>query len=314
MGLLRYDLIQDRIVEKHTAGSGLLSNSIYCIVIDKEGSKWIGTLGGGLSRYDGKTWKTYTVPDIADPFVYDILFDRKGNMWVATWSGLSVRRGETWQTYTVKDGLSDDWVYDLDMDSQGNLWLGTEGGVSRFDGKTWTKFSHTDGLGASQETIGSYDKLYNPSVHHKTAEGKSAEGFNPNYVLSLLVDRKDRLWFGTWGAGLSRFDGKTWKTFTTRDGLAGNFITDLYMDRAGLLWVTTEGGVSIFDGHQWRRYTQRDGLLDDSVYTVTPDRSGHLWFGTISGISKLEGFAPLNPPRASSVRSQAPPGGGRPSA
>ena len=30
-----------------------------------------------------------------------------------------------------------------------------------------------------------------------------------------MVDQKDYKWFGTWGAGLSRFDGKNWKTYTS---------------------------------------------------------------------------------------------------
>ncbi|MBI5197943.1 MAG: regulator [Nitrospirae bacterium] len=300
MGLLRYDLVQDQIVDKFTAQNGLLSNYIYQIVIDAQGTKWIGTLGGGLARYDGKGWQIITMPQIADPFVYDILFDKQGNMWVATWSGLSVKRGDLWQTYTTKDGLSDNWVYALDMDDQGNIWAGTEGGVSRFDGKKWTRYTHQDGLGASQEVIGPGDPIYNPSVHHKSEAGKAADTFNPNYVLSVLAAPGNHLWFGTWGAGLSRFDGQKWKTYTTRDGLAGNFVTDLYVDKEGLLWATTEGGVSIFDGKRWKRYTREEGLVDDSIYTVTPDASGRLWFGTISGISKLEGYAPLTPPPASS--------------
>ncbi|MBI4715422.1 MAG: hypothetical protein HY760_05740, partial [Nitrospirae bacterium] len=174
-GLLQYDLTADRIVNKFTNQNALLSNNIYCITLGKDGTKWIGTLGGGLARYDGKNWEITTVPKIADMFVYDVLFDKQGNMWVATWSGLSVKRGETWQTYTTADGLVDNWVYALDMDRRGTLWAGTEGGVSRFDGKGWVSYTHKDGLGASLETLGGAEKIYNPSVHHKTEEGKTAE-------------------------------------------------------------------------------------------------------------------------------------------
>jgi ligand-binding sensor domain-containing protein len=201
----------------------------------------------------------------------------------------------------VKEGLTDNWVYALDIDSQGNIWAGTEGGVSRFDGKSWVGFTHEDGLGADEEVLGAGEPVYNPSVHHQSEPGKQADTYNPDYVLAVLAAPGDQLWFGTWGAGLSRFDGKDWKTYTTRDGLAGNFVTDLYMDQEGLLWATTEGGVSIFDGKRWKNYTREEGLIDDSTYTVAADPSGRLWFGTTSGISKLEGYTPLNPPLSSSA-------------
>jgi ligand-binding sensor domain-containing protein len=40
-------------------------------------------------------------------------------------------------------------------------------------------------------------------------------------VFSILQDREGKLWFGTTD-GLSRYDGQTWITFTTQDGLASN--------------------------------------------------------------------------------------------
>jgi ligand-binding sensor domain-containing protein len=111
---------------------------------------------------------------------------------------------------------------------------------------------------------------------------------NPNYVLSIAVDREDDKWFGTWGAGLSRFDGEKWKTYTTQDGLAGNFIHVVAIDPAGTLWVGTDGGVSKFDGKTWKTYTTRDGLLNNNVFSIAFDREGHKWFGTWTGLSKLE--------------------------
>jgi len=43
-----------------TTAQGLGSNNIMCIVADRNGGIWIGTDGGGATRFDGKTFATYT--------------------------------------------------------------------------------------------------------------------------------------------------------------------------------------------------------------------------------------------------------------
>ena len=293
IGLIQYDLLRDEIVARYNSQNGLVSDIVTTVKIDSEGNKWVGTHGGGLARFDGAAWTHYGVPDLADPYVYDILFDRQKRMWVANWKGVSIFDGETWKSFTKSDGIIDDWVYALAMDRDGVIWLGTEGGVTRYDGKGFVSYTHDDGLGADLKTIGSsYEKIENPSFHHNTTPGKEAGGYNPNYILAAAVDSKNIKWFGTWGAGLSRFDGRNWKNFTTRDGLAGNFISDILVDSDDTLYIATDGGVSVFKAGRWNRYTTADGLVDDGVFTAAVDRLGNKWFGTLKGISKLEGFFP----------------------
>ena len=291
-GLIKYDLIQDKVVARYDSKNGLASDIITTVKIDSRGNKWVGMHGGGLAKFDGKNWHSYNVPDLADPYVYDILFDRDGRMWVANWKGVSILDGANWKSYTKADGIIDDWVYALAMDRDGVIWLGTEGGVTRYDGRQFVSYTHNEGVGADLEAIGSYEKIANPSFHHQTTPGKEAEGYNPNYILAAAVDSRNNKWFGTWGAGLSRFNGKTWTTYTTRDGLSGNFISDILVDR-DTLYVATEGGVSILSQGRWKSYTSKDGLVDDGVFTAVVDALGFKWFGTLKGISKLEGFSAL---------------------
>ena len=182
----------------------------------------------------------------------------------------------------------DDWVYAMAQDADGTLYLGTEGGVSVLKDGKFKTYAHADGLGADADRVGGYEVIGNPSKHHTQTPGKSADGYNPNYVLSALIDRQGNKWFGTWGAGLSRFDGTTWKTYTRLDGLSGNYVTDLYADADGSLWATTDAGVSVLENGHWRTLTEADGLLSDGVFAMAVDRDGNKWFGTMEGISKLE--------------------------
>jgi ligand-binding sensor domain-containing protein len=39
-----------------TEKTGLCSNNVYCMLEDKAGNMWFGTLSAGVCRYDGKTF------------------------------------------------------------------------------------------------------------------------------------------------------------------------------------------------------------------------------------------------------------------
>ena len=73
-----------------------------------------------------------------------------------------------------------------------------------------------------------------------------AEGLTQPFVYCLLQDQQGYLWLGT-AEGLVRYDGTRFVTFTTREGLAENFVTSLWQDAAtGQLWVGHyQGGRSV---------------------------------------------------------------------
>jgi len=299
-----------------STGGGIVSRGVYVIRVDSKGNKWVGTYGGGLSKFDGTTWTHYTSAEgLGDNWVYDLLFDKTGAMWVATWDGVSVFDGTTFKTYRVTDGLPDKWVYTLSLDQDNVLWFGTESGVSRFDGTTWTTFTHKDGIGAdvasdagsgtAQFPVGTtppasnggaeggdYDYGSSSSAHHHMNLEKQNAGPNPNFIISSLVDNQNRKWFGTWGAGVSRYDGKTWTTFTKEQGLGGNFVLRLALDPQGHVWVGTDGGASWYDGAHWHTISTAQGLPSNYVFSILFDDRGHRWFGTLNGLSVFRGVLP----------------------
>lgn len=307
-GIIRYNTRtaeEHQIYTSHTTRGGLLSNGIYKIFVDRSGIKWVGTYGGGLSRFDDRQWKTFTPygggstdygsgwakyhlgKGLGDLWVYDILQDATGTLWIATWKGVSRFDGNQFITYTTSDGLIDKWVYALARDTDGVFWFGTEGGVSRFDGMNWKNYTHKDGLGADVGNNLTQDE--NGYSHHR-GSGKANRSANPNFVLSMVIDKRNTKWIGTWGAGLSRFDGKSWKSFTAGPGsIGGNFVHALAIDPKGRLFAATNGGISIYDGSRWVTYNATDGLLDDNVFSIAFDKKGTTWLGTWRGLSKMEG-------------------------
>jgi hypothetical protein len=89
---------------------------------------------------------------------------------------------------------------------------------------------------------------------------------------------------------VSRFEPQTgqWRTFTAKEGLAGDSVRAIHQSPEGALWFGTDGGgVSRFEPQteQWRTFTTKEGLAGDSVQAIHQSPDGALWFGTNGGVS-----------------------------
>jgi len=119
---------------------------------------------------------------------------------------------------------------------------------------------------------------------------------------SSICDKIGNLWFGTAGGGVSRYDGKSFTTFTTDQGLADNYIYCITEDKAGNLWFGTENGVSCYDGESFSQFTTDQGLASNFVYCIMQDKAGNLLFGTENGISVYNAKSVKNKSRTGSFR------------
>lgn len=308
-GVIRYDIDSDTHKVFDNKIDGLISNGIFHL--SRIGDRlFVGTYGGGLSIYDinKDKWKDYNIPDgLADQFVYDVLQTETGDLWIATWSGANLVRGgrlddpKSWVTFDVENtggGLPNRWVYALDEDQKGNIWFATEDGLARYADGQWRHWKHKDGLGAPYEIVKDAIQSTNDpaaaSRHH--AMNKKDEGlqginvaYNPNYIISLQVDKDGIVWAGTWGAGLARFDGKTWKNYTTADGLPANHIFMLNLDPQGRLWIGTNHGLARMksDGSGFDVMKMADGLFADNVFSTAFGADGTLWAGSFGGVARI---------------------------
>ena len=62
------------------------------------------------------------------------------------------------------------------------------------------------------------------------------DGLAGSVVYDAIQDKEGFMWFATEN-GLSRFDGKNFKTFTTKDGLPDNEVLKLFVDSKGRVWI-----------------------------------------------------------------------------
>jgi ligand-binding sensor domain-containing protein len=292
VGVLEVDTNTRNLMNTFTREQGLANEYVFGIHVDSQGNRWFGTNGGGISRYSPTNeWKTYfPMHGLADYWVYSFTEQADGTLWIGTWAGLSKYDPKSESFHTYLKELVNEWVYGLDVDSKQRVWIGTEGGINMFDGKTWSTWTHKDGLGADNELnlpTSTNTGLGTRSRHDLSILSMDQQTYNPNYVFALLVAKDDSVWAGTWGGGVSHYNGKAWENFTTKDGLAGNIVYSVAEDAQGGLWFGTNAGLSYFDGKQWHIFTKTDGLLDNNIYAVAPSGKNQVWVGSRSGVVLL---------------------------
>src|SRR5207253_10246 len=138
-----------------TTADGLGAGEVLSIVADSDGTIWISTWGGGVSHYDGKTFKKFTADDgLIDNSVTSIYKDKDGTFWFGTFRGVSHFDGKKFTNFSEEDGfLLRETLTAIHRDSQGAMWfasghLGGYGGDGawRYDGQSFVHFTATDGL------------------------------------------------------------------------------------------------------------------------------------------------------------------------
>lgn len=93
---------------------------------------WIGHSGvwrGGVTRYDGVTWKTFTVEDgLASNDVRVIAVDHENNVWVGTSERLCRYKGETWETFPLDGFFDHAQINSIEVAPDGRVMIGAWGG------------------------------------------------------------------------------------------------------------------------------------------------------------------------------------------
>jgi len=294
VGALEIDLATHRVKNTFTRKDGLANEYVFAIGVEPTGTVWFGTNAGGTSTFSAAgQWKTYfPMHGLADYWIYAFARDREGAMWIGTWDGVSRFDPKAGTFTNFRKELINVWVYGIDIDPEGRIWFGTEGGVSMLDRQgQWRSWTHKDGLGvANTQNLprSANTGLGTRSRHDLTVEAEGKDTFNPNYVFSVQVDRKrGGTWFGTWGGGVSHFDGTTWKSLSAKDGLAGPVVYSIAQEPDGTLWFGTNKGLSRYDGTSFTNFGRADGLTGDNVYAIAIDPQGGVWAGAKGGVTRL---------------------------
>ena len=97
-----------------------------------------------------------------------------------------------------------------------------------------------------------------------------------NNITFIAVDKYNIKWIGTDDGGVFNFDGKNWTSTNF-----GNYVSCIYPDKSGSVWVGTYGNVEQYTG-KWTDYARF--FQSPNVSSITVDNSGVPWVGTDYGI------------------------------
>lgn len=117
--------------EMHVQTNRLGRGAITCFAQEPDGTLWVGSMAGGLSRMRNGAVTTFTSTDgLASSHVRALHRSADGTLWIGT-GGAGLVRFEAgrFQKIGSRQGLGDDTVSQVLEDDQGNLWLGCNRGI-----------------------------------------------------------------------------------------------------------------------------------------------------------------------------------------
>lgn len=275
---------------------GLPHNIVNAIIQTRDGYLWIGTRRG-VARFDGMRFTVLDIPEIRIQNITALCEDKQGRLWIASEGGVFQYKDGTVTHYGQEEGLADDNVRSLCQTQDGSMWFGTAHGLTQFKNGAMRSFTQADGL--ARNIIRSLAEDHRGVLWIATDGGlcqykdgvisvpESAKtvGTGARFV---CLDAEQNLWVGT-HSGLFRQNKDGWDRFSTRDtSLPDNFISTIYPDRIGRIWIGSYGGLNrLVNGKLYTDLTA-EGTAYDLVSSVCEDREGNIWIGSKDGLTRLK--------------------------
>ena len=125
-----------KFVTYKTYNSGIISNYVTAVAVDKNNVKWIGTIDNGITTFDGKNWKRIENPSGSNIYqISKMEFDKFERLWINCSSGLYMYDNSIWRSYN--DEVGTNIVNDFTFDNNGNILVSTNHGLYYRNGNEW---------------------------------------------------------------------------------------------------------------------------------------------------------------------------------
>ncbi len=285
---------QKNDLNQYSVEDGLAQSQVFAMIEDTRGYLWLGTQGGGLSRFDGIDFQTYNTRDgLLSNYISSLMYDHEDILWIGTNVGLSRFDGREFRSY-MGEGEEPLEVRALLQYEDSLLWLGTNQGIFQFeedkllplnpklsrldvqclqqeaDGRVWV--GHRGGLISFTDT----DTLIYDSRH----------GLPGTAVRDRVQDSMGNTWIATLGDGLYQMVEDRFIPVSVMDFPQDMLIWDLHLVPEGRLWMGTLKQGAIAWNYKDSSYLQLDdqnGLPKNHVHTISQDEWGSIWLGTSGG-------------------------------
>jgi ligand-binding sensor domain-containing protein/signal transduction histidine kinase len=255
-----------------TVADGMVHDNVQALYQSPDGQMWIGTRGG-VSLFDGAHFRNYTAKEGLNNRINAVAEDRDGNLWVGTQSSGAmkiIRNGMI--SYHESDGLGSADIISLFENHAGELCvISSKWFINIFDGEKFT--------------------AVRPNLPQKIVDSSSGRW-------EMLEDHTGEWWVAT-SKGLYRFPKvKRYEelarvapkaVYTKKEGLADDYISRLYEDVRGDIWIGTFNPPEMLTRWEratetFHRYSEKDGLpAENWVNVFKEDAAGNLWIALHNG-------------------------------
>ncbi len=330
-GLLRWDGYRFQTYGADTTTpDGLKDSYVQALHLDKQGTLWVGTVSGGLARYDVAHDRFVSVlpgtwTNGAEQ-IWGMDDDGAGGLWVATGGGLFHLGPDGKVLAHLKHqpgqagSLASDMVLSVLRDHAGTLWVGTRSGLERgtSGNSSFAPFPvpTPDTVIVSRLMQDSAGRIWVGTRQHGAyvigpdraaarligATASAGPGEAATEINAVTEISPGRIWVGTYGHGIIEVNGATLATRTIRrdpavpNTLSSDSVMSVYRDRSGIVWVGTGSGLSQYGTDTNGILTaygyagRADGLTGENIMAVLAQPDGTVWTG-----SQGNGFQVLTP-------------------
>lgn len=284
-GLIRFDGVRFTVPEqlKNLRGGAAI---ILSLAMDRHGSIWMGTNGGGLLQFDGETLREFNTKEgLPSATVNAIHVDPRGSLWVGTSRGLVRFNAGRLDRPSVTEP-----VWSICDASDGGLLVATfgrgvvhigPGGITSLAGlpsrDARTVFHSKNGT--------EWVALPGHGLYYSSADGWTEVAPSDKALLdvwSLVEDAEGKMWIGAGARGLFRWDGKRLEALTEYTGQDNPYVLHLLADREGSLWVGSRSGLNRLRNDKLTVFTTAEGLAENVLGPMLEVEPGRWLVGTQS--------------------------------
>lgn len=306
---------------KYTVENGLTQNSVTCLLQDRNGFIWVGTMDG-LNRFDGYEFSHFKhqpgdSASLAAPYINCLFEDKTGRIWIGTdRGGVSILNpyDGSFRTYKVQTkkstGLSNNRVTGICSDAQGFYWIATlGGGLNRLNEKTGeiVHFRTSENKGTiSNDNIINMILSSDGCLYLATRQGLSV--FNPltlqtqriyidstqtgtdNRLQYVYEDALGSIYVASFKRGLftyKRGDTRMVPYTLIQPGKNYQLYNAIFQDNQRRLWFAgNSNGLVVYDSllHFVNSRRGDNGSLNvNSLQCFLNDRMGNVWIGSLGG-------------------------------
>ena len=308
-GLLRFDGQKFLVFDRENTPA-FVENNVFCLLVSRDNTLWIGMEGGGLIRYRDGAFRAYTPEDgLTNAFVRTVYEDSKNRIWAGTDSGLFLISGDRTERVDNTSKIPSLAVHALYEDRRGALWAGGSH-LLRIEGSSVTQYQLPGE--ASQNRVKTILESHDGTVWVGTVSGLqrfttgSARFVGVPEVrgtVRFLRETSDHtLWIGTIGRGLHTYHDNHFSELTAPDHLPSNTVLNLFEDAERNIWIGTQGGMVRLSKTPVRTVSLPDAA-DSDAETVYQDHNGDLWVAAVNLFRVRDGKAtPYHFPEIAGVR------------